>query len=136
MQEWAPKLWKTRIPEGKEQKDPPPSQGSNGAGGEPRGRHISRDGDGCVGSDGCDEEDDDDDETQEASATAALTGAGGSDVSKKKKRKRPKKKKKSTPTQQAIQARPAHELRCSNANDAPGQGWRAAPRGTAQLGGC
>ncbi|PMB64650.1 Methionine aminopeptidase 2-1 [Beauveria bassiana] len=84
---------KTLEDEDPGRQDAPPANGSNGTGGEPRGKHISRDGDGCVGSDGCDEDDDDDDEA-EAAAAAALAGAAASTVNKTKKRKRSKKKKK------------------------------------------
>ncbi|OAQ98460.1 hypothetical protein LLEC1_02946 [Akanthomyces lecanii] len=73
--------------------DAPPFNGSNAAGGEPRGNHLSRDGDGCMGSDGCDEGDDDDDEAQAATSTTTLTQTTGSGANNKKKRKRSKKKK-------------------------------------------
>ncbi|KAM3528368.1 hypothetical protein MY4038_005906 [Beauveria bassiana] len=87
---------KTPEDEDPGRQDAPPANGSNGTGGEPRGKHISRDGDGCVGSDGCDEDDDDDDEAEAAAAAAAaaLAGAAASTVNKTKKRKRSKKKKK------------------------------------------
>ncbi|KAJ6789402.1 hypothetical protein PWT90_00955 [Aphanocladium album] len=90
--------------------DAPPSNGSNAAGGEPRGSHLSRDGDGCMGSDGCDEGDDDDDEAQAASAAAALTPAAVSEVNKKKKRKRPKKKKAAALKQSSPPRIPLDEL--------------------------
>ncbi|KAM3445413.1 hypothetical protein NHJ13734_000540 [Beauveria thailandica] len=86
---------KTLEDEDPGRQDAPPANGSNGTGGEPRGKHISRDGDGCVGSDGCGEDDDDDDDDEaEAAAAAALAGAAESTANKKKKRKRSKKKKK------------------------------------------
>ncbi|KAF9873039.1 methionine aminopeptidase [Colletotrichum karsti] len=65
----------------------PASTAITSAGGEPRGAHLSRDGDGSIGDGGDDDEDDDEDET------AAVKPATDNNSNKKKKRK-PKKKKK------------------------------------------
>ncbi|KAM3508058.1 hypothetical protein MY10362_001404 [Beauveria mimosiformis] len=102
---------KTLEDEDPGRQDAPPTNGSNDTGGEPRGKHISRDGDGCVGSDGCGEDGDDDDEA-EAAAAAALAGAADSAMNKKKKRKRPKKKKKAaaSPQQSSPPRIPLDEL--------------------------
>ncbi|KAM0345720.1 hypothetical protein ACHAPU_006073 [Fusarium lateritium] len=70
---------------------PLPSKAS--AGGEPRGVHLARDGDGDLGGEGGDDDDDDDNGATSVPLTA--DGAG-----KKKKKRKPKKKKKA-PTQQS-----------------------------------
>ncbi|KAJ5601560.1 methionine aminopeptidase 2 [Penicillium lagena] len=64
---------------------------SNAAGGEPRGAHLSRDGDGSLGDD--DGDDDGDDHNTADTATVTLTSPL-TDASKKKKRKKANKKKK------------------------------------------
>lgn len=65
-------------------------------GGEPKGAHLSRDGDCTVGDDGGDDDDDDDDDN---AGSVPLTGETG----KKKKKRKPKKKKKkpAAPTEQS-----------------------------------
>jgi methionyl aminopeptidase len=70
----------------------PLSSKPSSAGGEPRGAHLSRDGDGSLGGEGGDDDDDDD---NNAPAGPLIDGAG-----KKKKKRKPKKKKKA-PTQQS-----------------------------------
>ncbi|OAA60837.1 Peptidase M24A, methionine aminopeptidase, subfamily 2 [Cordyceps fumosorosea ARSEF 2679] len=92
---------KTLEDEDPGRQDAPPSNGSNAVGGEPRGNHISRDGDGCMGSDGCDEDNDDDAEAKAAASTAALTPTAAPDTNIKKKRKRAKKKKASAASKQS-----------------------------------
>ncbi|KAJ5327644.1 uncharacterized protein N7506_010746 [Penicillium brevicompactum] len=75
---------------------PPSSTKLNATGGEPRGVHLSRDGDGSLGDDGGDDDSDGDDNT----GTLALSMNQGSDlpsVSKKKKRTRSKKNRRSDP---------------------------------------
>ncbi|KAE8351439.1 MetAP 2-2 [Aspergillus coremiiformis] len=68
--------------------DPSNSTKSNTAGGEPRGAHLSRDGDGSLG-----EGDGDDDGDEDNTATLPLTQQSSSEtICKKKKRKRSKKK--------------------------------------------
>ncbi|KAL0932148.1 methionine aminopeptidase [Colletotrichum truncatum] len=93
----------------KTSEDQPP-QGNGGpissspcsAGGEPRGAHLSRDGDGSLGDQG----DDDDDDDDEDAASMPLT-----DHNKKKRKRKPKKKKKKTATQQSSPPRvPLTEL--------------------------
>ncbi|TQW00844.1 methionine aminopeptidase 2 [Cordyceps javanica] len=102
---------KTLEDEDPGRQDAPPSNGSSTAGGEPRGNHVARDGDGCMGSDGCGEGDDDDDEAKAAAAAAALTCVVDLEVNKKKKRKRPKKKKGSAASKQSSPPRiPLDEL--------------------------
>ncbi|KAJ4268887.1 hypothetical protein NW762_002958 [Fusarium torreyae] len=71
----------------------PLSSKPSSAGGEPRGAHLSRDGDGSLGGEGGD--DDDDDDNDATSVPLTTDGAG------KKKRKRKPKKKKKAPTQQS-----------------------------------
>ncbi|KAG9505234.1 hypothetical protein J7337_002200 [Fusarium musae] len=71
----------------------PLSSKPSSAGGEPRGVHLARDGDGSLGGDGGDDGDDDD--KNNAPAGPLTDGAG-----KKKKKRKPKKKKKA-PTQQS-----------------------------------
>ncbi|EFQ28992.1 methionine aminopeptidase [Colletotrichum graminicola M1.001] len=63
----------------------PPSTGPSSSGGEPRGTHLSRDGDGSLGDHG-----DDDDADEDDVSSRPLRA----DVEEKKKKKRPKKKKK------------------------------------------
>ncbi|EXL61041.1 methionyl aminopeptidase [Fusarium oxysporum f. sp. radicis-lycopersici 26381] len=70
----------------------PLSSKPSSAGGEPRGAHLARDGDGSLGGEGGDDDDDDDNNTP----TGPLTDGAG----KKKKKRKPKKKKKA-PTQQS-----------------------------------
>ncbi|KAG5800183.1 hypothetical protein H9Q69_000765 [Fusarium xylarioides] len=70
----------------------PLSSKPSSAGGEPRGAHLARDGDGNLGGEGGDDDDDDDNNTPAGPLT---DGAG-----KKKKKRKPKKKKKA-PTQQS-----------------------------------
>ncbi|KAJ6442530.1 methionine aminopeptidase 2 [Purpureocillium lavendulum] len=89
-------------------RDSPSTAGSKSAGGEPRGTHLSRDGDGCVGGDGGSNDDDDDDDGDDAiDATTALIAAvvgsvGSANASKqKKKRKRPKRKQRSSALKQS-----------------------------------
>ncbi|KAI8721307.1 Methionine aminopeptidase 2 [Fusarium sp. LHS14.1] len=93
-----------------------PPQGNGGgplsndpcsAGGEPRGAHLSRDGDGSVGDKGGDDDDDDDDEG--VVGTVSLNDA--SDKKKKKKKRKPKKKKAKKATHQSSPPRvPLSEL--------------------------
>ncbi|SPJ79305.1 probable methionyl aminopeptidase [Fusarium torulosum] len=71
----------------------PLSSKASSAGGEPRGVHLARDGDGDLGGEGGDDDDDDIDDATSVPLTA--DGAG-----KKKKKRKPKKKKKA-PTQQS-----------------------------------
>ncbi|KAF6810818.1 methionine aminopeptidase [Colletotrichum musicola] len=75
------------------------SSGTSNVGGEPRGSHTSRDGDGCLGDMGGDDESDGDGDCKENGLGSLVAPAPGvSDVQKKKKKK-PKKKKKSAPKQ-------------------------------------
>ncbi|KAF7560802.1 hypothetical protein G7046_g3340 [Stylonectria norvegica] len=78
-----------------------PATGSSNAGGEQKGIHLSRDGDGCMGSKGAADDDDDGDGDADephgaltSTVSAPLAGLTSSEVEvgKKKKRKRPKKK--------------------------------------------
>lgn len=102
---------KTLEDEDPGRQDPPPFHGSNASGGEPRGNHISRDGDGCLGSDGGEDGGDEDDEAGTAAAAAPLTPTAASDNKNKKKRKRPKKKNKSAASKQSWPPRiPLDEL--------------------------
>ncbi|OAQ78176.1 methionine aminopeptidase 2 [Purpureocillium lilacinum] len=84
-------------------RDSPFTAKSSGIGGEKRGAHLSRDGDGCMAGDGGTNDDDDDDEEEAAKATAALdfVNVGSADASKKKKRKRPKRKNKAAVLKQS-----------------------------------
>ncbi|KIW74624.1 methionine aminopeptidase 2-1 [Fonsecaea pedrosoi CBS 271.37] len=86
--------------------DLPNSNESYGVGGEPRGSHMSRDGDGCLGDvGGGDDDDGDGDSDAEAEATtlgsleAAFLTTNGADAQKKRKKpkKKSKKKKKKVP---------------------------------------
>lgn len=89
---------------------PPSSTKLNATGGEPKGVHLSRDGDGSLGDDGGDDDSDGDDNT----GTLALPMNQGSDlpsVSKKKKRTRSKKKSKKRPLGQTSPPRiPVQDL--------------------------
>ncbi|KAF5026672.1 hypothetical protein F66182_1221 [Fusarium sp. NRRL 66182] len=77
----------------------PLSSKSAAAGGEPRGAHLSRDGDGSLGGEGGGDDDDDDDDDDNDATSVPLTTEGSS---KKKRKRKPKKKKKTkAPTQQS-----------------------------------
>ncbi|KAJ5546761.1 hypothetical protein N7494_004346 [Penicillium frequentans] len=77
--------------------DPSGSTKPNATGGEPRGAHLARDGDGSLG-DG--DSDDDDGDNQPGAVTESLTSQNTpTDASKKKKRKKSKKKKATTAKQ-------------------------------------
>ncbi|KPM39220.1 Methionine aminopeptidase 2 [Neonectria ditissima] len=78
-----------------------PSAASCLVGGEPRGSHLSRDGDGCMGSNGATGDDDDGDHHHEAAASVTAAGSASAEIGKKKKRKRPKKKSKSAGLKQS-----------------------------------
>ncbi|KAH7165180.1 peptidase M24, structural domain-containing protein [Dactylonectria macrodidyma] len=69
----------------------PNSSNACSIGGEPRGVHLSRDGDGSLGDQGGDDDDDDEDDAGSMPLTA--------DKSKKKKKRKPRKKKKATTKQ-------------------------------------
>ncbi|KAL2443636.1 Methionine aminopeptidase 2 [Exophiala dermatitidis] len=92
-----------------QQHDIPSGNGSCAAGGEARGNHISRDGDGCMGSKGAtdDDDNDDNDNNGDESQATLMNGTGtaavsltdpsnSADRSKKKKRKKSKKKNKTS----------------------------------------
>ncbi|KAK2593073.1 hypothetical protein QQS21_009239 [Conoideocrella luteorostrata] len=90
---------KTLENEERREYDIPSNSESNSAGGEPRGHHLSRDGDGCMGSKGAADsdsgDDDDDDAITDATTSISLTGPAiiaEPGKKKNKKRKRPKKK--------------------------------------------
>lgn len=89
---------------------PPSSTKLNATGGEPRGVHLSRDGDGSLGDDGGDDDPDGDDTT----GTSAVSMNQGSDlpsVSKKKKRTKTKRKSKKRPLGQTSPPRiPVQDL--------------------------
>ncbi|KAK7414436.1 hypothetical protein QQX98_006715 [Neonectria punicea] len=88
-----------------------PSTGSCSTGGEPRGSHVSRDGDGCMGSNGATgDDDDDDDDHHDAAASLMSTGPASAETGKKKKRKRPKKKKPSALKQSSPPRVPLDDL--------------------------
>ncbi|KAK9436991.1 Peptidase M24A, methionine aminopeptidase, subfamily 2, binding site [Metarhizium brunneum] len=110
---------KTLENEERREHEVPSSSGSRSAGGEPRGSHLSRDGDGCMGSQGADEgDDDDDDDLDESHAAAAVSltcptsGEASNETKKKnKKRKRSKKRKAQTALKQSSPPRiPLHRL--------------------------
>jgi methionyl aminopeptidase len=67
----------------------------NCAGGEPRGSHTSRDGDGCIGELGADDDDESDDDVNsgEVSRAPQATSPSADVADTPKKRKKPKKKK-------------------------------------------
>ncbi|KAJ5364014.1 Methionine aminopeptidase [Penicillium cataractarum] len=74
--------------------EPSSSINSNATGGEPRGVHLSRDGDGSLGDDGGD--DDGDDEHEAGVTTVSLIDQPALDATSKKKNKKRKKSKKKT----------------------------------------
>ncbi|KAM5351106.1 hypothetical protein ACJ41O_003829 [Fusarium nematophilum] len=76
----------------------PLSNKPSSAGGEPRGAHLSRDGDGSMGDKGGDDDDDDD---AEECAPGSMPLTASETGKKKKKRKPKKKKKKAAPTEQS-----------------------------------
>ncbi|KAJ5157147.1 Methionine aminopeptidase [Penicillium canariense] len=90
--------------------DEPPSSPANATGGEPRGAHLSRDGDGSLGDDGGD--DDGDADNGACAAPLSLTGQPGSETTSKKKNKKRKKSKKkaSSLTQSSPPRIPLSEL--------------------------
>ncbi|PNY23954.1 Methionine aminopeptidase 2 [Tolypocladium capitatum] len=95
--------------------DSPSTIGSYFVGGEPRGRHMSRDGDGCMGSRGAAGDGGDDDESSHGATNATtafpLMILPSAQTSKKKKRKRPKKKNKVSALKQSSPPRvPLHDL--------------------------
>ncbi|OAA33021.1 Peptidase M24A, methionine aminopeptidase, subfamily 2 [Moelleriella libera RCEF 2490] len=122
----------SKTPENEDNRrhDNAPSNASVSAGGQPRGQHLARDGDGCMGSDGAGDSDDDDDDDcandralcalLSSSLTALDAGAAETGPNKnKKKRKKPKsksKKKKKTnkgtskPEQSSPPRVPLHQL--------------------------
>lgn len=87
--------------------------------GEQRGCHISRDGDGCIGTngstgqeddDGGDNDDDDDDDASRAAASS-LNDTEALDLNNKKKKRKRSKKKKSSASKQSVPPRiPLHDL--------------------------
>ncbi|OHE97911.1 methionine aminopeptidase [Colletotrichum orchidophilum] len=69
------------------------------SGGEPRGAHLSRDGDGSLGDQGGDDEDDDEGEDEAAAGSGPLKAAAAEDdEGPKKKKRKPRKKKKTKAT--------------------------------------
>ncbi|KAG8527215.1 uncharacterized protein KY384_008645 [Bacidia gigantensis] len=89
------------------QGDPFNSSGTIDAGGEPRGSHTSRDGDGCLAGDGNDgDSDDDDGKTSMEPQTSLVTDLAGA----KKKQKKSKKKKKKTMSPPVLQSSPPRVL--------------------------
>ncbi|KAF4983579.1 hypothetical protein FZEAL_1029 [Fusarium zealandicum] len=82
----------------------PLSSKSASAGGEPKGAHLSRDGDSSLGDEGGDDDDDDDDNE---GAGRPMVNAPSVESDKKKKKRKPKKKKKkaAAPTKQACPPR-------------------------------
>ncbi|KAH7313729.1 peptidase M24, structural domain-containing protein [Stachybotrys elegans] len=88
------------IPGGNGRQSPSPAICSTG--GQPRGTHLSRDGDGCLGDKGGDDDDDDDDEV----GPGPLTGEGG----KKKRKRKPRSKKKKAVAQSSPPRVPLSDL--------------------------
>jgi methionyl aminopeptidase len=82
----------------------PLSSKPSSAGGEPRGAHFARDGDGTLGGEGGDDDDDDDD----FNATPGSIISEG--AAKKKKKRKPKKKKKAATQQSSPPRVPLSEL--------------------------
>ncbi|EPS36624.1 hypothetical protein H072_9863 [Dactylellina haptotyla CBS 200.50] len=78
-----------------DQDEPSKSDGARLAGGEPRGSHTSRDGDGSLGDKGGDDESDGD--GRQTSPVSLETPTSTADADAKKKKKKPKKKKKKGP---------------------------------------
>ena len=83
--------------------DPTNSIVSNRVGGEPRGLHLSRDGDGCLG-EGGGGDDESDGDSGEVGLAPPTTSPSTEVVASQKKRKKPKKKKKKTKKKSAAQS--------------------------------